>query len=285
MIFFSALLDQARFKPEELKLAEKEDVFSRFIISPKRSGPGNELAETYPIACGVLGGFGGFLQKSFRRHDYLLGRRNAQSFLRWSFGLPETNEAVFGGFAGDRDKWRIRDIKSAKDTRSFRYGEDQDLGFAKFSTAENVSPDTPGLPIIPLVPALCEPIRIEERDLPQPYNIALDELQSLISRRAEKVVTSFVRFELDLKEAAKTEELPAGPAKPAAKEKSEQLDRLSRIAAWIKEAGGDIKQRGEEFVSVPLRWAATKYGTRVITKIAVKSIAKARNQVEGAFRR
>ena len=37
--------------------------------------------EQYAIACGSLGGFGGFLSKAFRHHDFMLGRRNCQKFL------------------------------------------------------------------------------------------------------------------------------------------------------------------------------------------------------------
>jgi hypothetical protein len=88
--------DQARFKPEELAAALNEDVFSRFLISPRRrSGPtpgstGHEFGEreTDAIACGLLGGFGGFLDEEFRAHDYQLGRLNCYLFLRDHFALP-----------------------------------------------------------------------------------------------------------------------------------------------------------------------------------------------------
>ena len=60
-----------------------------------------------PIASAVLGGFGGFLHHSFRRHDYLLGRRNAQAFLKWGFALPETNP-LFDDFKVGREDWYVR---------------------------------------------------------------------------------------------------------------------------------------------------------------------------------
>lgn len=82
---FAALKNQARFKPEELMLAAQEDVFSRFMIAPSREGAAQ------PIACGALGGFGGFLKRDFRAHDFFLGRRNCQKFLRDHFVLPENN--------------------------------------------------------------------------------------------------------------------------------------------------------------------------------------------------
>ncbi len=44
------------------------------------------------IACGSLGGFGGFLDKSFREHDFYLGRINCQSFLRKHFRIKCNGE-------------------------------------------------------------------------------------------------------------------------------------------------------------------------------------------------
>ena len=61
----SALIDQARFKPEELQLAASDTCFSRFMISPTRQGNGSDAAKQFPIASGVLSGFGGFLHESF----------------------------------------------------------------------------------------------------------------------------------------------------------------------------------------------------------------------------
>lgn len=90
----SALINQARFKPAELLLAADEDVYSRFMIAPQR---GNSV---HALACGSLGGFGGFLRREFRAHDYFLGRRNAQKFLSDHFALPEKNP-LFADWSDD----------------------------------------------------------------------------------------------------------------------------------------------------------------------------------------
>lgn len=93
---FSALLpsliDQARFKPQELARAANEDDGSRYLIGPSRV-LGN-VTQRYGIASGLLGGFGGFVHRIFRDHDYQLGRRNCQQFLRTSFAVPEEHEIV-----------------------------------------------------------------------------------------------------------------------------------------------------------------------------------------------
>jgi hypothetical protein len=81
--------EQARFAPVDLALACDENTFSRFLIAPDR---GNK---DFALACGALGGFSGFLSERYRHHDYMLGRRNCQEFLRSHFCLPVSNDPVF----------------------------------------------------------------------------------------------------------------------------------------------------------------------------------------------
>ena len=89
---FPALINQARFKVEELVPALDPNDHSRFLIAPHRALNGKK--ERYTIACGLLGGFGGFLDEKFRAHDFQLGRRNCQNFLRLTFGLTADNPRV-----------------------------------------------------------------------------------------------------------------------------------------------------------------------------------------------
>ena len=89
----NTLLEQVRFNPEVLVLATDENVYSRFLISPKRSDDfkgGN-------IACGALEGFGGFIHEEFRHHDFMLGRYNCQQFLKKHFTLPCEEAGDAGG--------------------------------------------------------------------------------------------------------------------------------------------------------------------------------------------
>lgn len=120
---FSALKNQASSKPGELIMAARPDV-SHYIITPKRDG------EAFPIASAALGGFGGFLKREFRSHDYFLGRRNAQNFLRDDFVLPENNPLF--------SDWTDESIKE------IHYVRDSD-GKPKLQNGQRL------LPIIPLV--------------------------------------------------------------------------------------------------------------------------------------
>ena len=86
-----ALMNQARFKVSDLIAASDPNVYSRYLISPSRP-----VAEKIPVlASNQLYAFAGFLDEQFREHDFQLGRRNCQQFLRAHFVLHPSNP-VFG---------------------------------------------------------------------------------------------------------------------------------------------------------------------------------------------
>ncbi|MGQ5701677.1 hypothetical protein ACUJ46_06480 [Sandaracinobacteroides sp. A072] len=93
-----AWINQARYDANDLGLAASSDEYSRFMLSPLRAraapAPG-ALGDTAlgqaAIASGAMGGFAGFLDRRYRHHDFLLGRRNAENFLRNYFALPAGN--------------------------------------------------------------------------------------------------------------------------------------------------------------------------------------------------
>ena len=90
-----ALRAQSLFKIEELIEAGDEENDDRFLISPIRYTEQNTLAKN-AIASGFFSGFGGFLSKAFRKHDYHLGRRNCQQFLRKYFAVEKAKAIEYG---------------------------------------------------------------------------------------------------------------------------------------------------------------------------------------------
>ncbi|MBY5487112.1 hypothetical protein E0H36_25805 [Rhizobium leguminosarum bv. viciae] len=94
----TALRQQVRFKPDQLLAVAAEGTHSRFMISPHRVPPripgGEEREETFSIASGLLGGFGGFVLEAFRDHDYQLGRRNCQYFLARHLTIDKNHETL-----------------------------------------------------------------------------------------------------------------------------------------------------------------------------------------------
>lgn len=103
MPLFNALVRNSRFKAEDLALAASPDTYSRFLIAPSR---GLGWKAKGAIAAGYLGGFMGFLSEAYRHHDYMLGRRNARSFLRRHLVLPMANRLFTDGRWSDADRSR-----------------------------------------------------------------------------------------------------------------------------------------------------------------------------------
>jgi hypothetical protein len=84
--FLAAVVNPSRIQGESLKLIPEAEVASCWIIAPNSVVPNTE-----PLAGSLLQAFGGFVSQVFREHDYQLGRRNCQWFLRSHFGLPWDN--------------------------------------------------------------------------------------------------------------------------------------------------------------------------------------------------
>jgi Patatin-like phospholipase len=90
---FNVVLSESRFLGESLPALMSGISFSRFVVAPSDStAPGADA-----LQCGALGAFGGFFCRDFRKHDFLLGRRNCQQFLRTRFCLVDTNPIVGDG--------------------------------------------------------------------------------------------------------------------------------------------------------------------------------------------
>ncbi len=104
----AAYTAQARYDANDHALAANEGVYSQYMLSPMRADPApgswNTLTGAAAIASGGLGAFAGFLSEHFRHHDFLLGRRNAENFLRNYFSVRADNPlfATPGRIGGPR---------------------------------------------------------------------------------------------------------------------------------------------------------------------------------------
>jgi hypothetical protein len=101
---YNTMRGQLLFKPADINKAYSSTDASRFMIVPSRDGREGYKA----IACGAMGGFGGFMHFDFRYHDYFLGRRNCQKFLRDVFTIhnPMSNHVMAYGYADQRARDR-----------------------------------------------------------------------------------------------------------------------------------------------------------------------------------
>ncbi len=111
----SAMLGHLRSKPEILDQMYSKAYAGQFQIAPRRSINQKDVEGSKAIACGFLGGFGGFLDKEFRIHDFFLGRANCEWFLRHHFTVPaDTKNPIFkDGYEGVN----LENYKSSKNGR------------------------------------------------------------------------------------------------------------------------------------------------------------------------
>ncbi|KFC22517.1 patatin-like phospholipase family protein [Epilithonimonas lactis] len=109
----STLRQQASFKENDIT-DMFDDSTDKNMIWPTRY---NEKKELLPntIACGALSGFAGFINKDFRVHDYMLGRKNCQSFLRYYFHLEaELHPSISEWSEPLKEKYAFSDNKTNK---------------------------------------------------------------------------------------------------------------------------------------------------------------------------
>lgn len=112
----SAMISHLRVKNDDVINAMRDYMAGQFLIAPSRRVPDgkggtDDIDGPKAIACGSLGGFGGFINKEFRVHDFLLGRANCEAFLRRHFTVPaDTKNPVFvNGYKGiDRERFIVR---------------------------------------------------------------------------------------------------------------------------------------------------------------------------------
>ncbi len=87
---FKALRNQVMFNQDGIMEALNLSNRTKFLIEPIRQVEKNGIWGRPPsdLASGPLGGFAGFLSRDFRHHDFHLGRKNCQAFLRHYFAIP-----------------------------------------------------------------------------------------------------------------------------------------------------------------------------------------------------
>lgn len=143
--FLAAVVNQSRIQGENLKLIPEADVASRWIIAPNAVVPNTE-----PLAGSLLQAFGGFVAQVFREHDYQLGRRNCQWFLRSHFGLP----------------WNTTIMKQYSLSLETQQRLDAEFGFTG-AKDETTGVQKRLFPLIPVLPELASEIIVTRNGIDQ----------------------------------------------------------------------------------------------------------------------
>jgi hypothetical protein len=99
----AAMKNQTRFKPDELVTGPEDRFARRLLLAPSRRIA--DASTDHPLAGGAVHGFAGFLDRSFRLHDFRLGRLNAQRFCARHFRLPQSHPLFARWASAQRDAW------------------------------------------------------------------------------------------------------------------------------------------------------------------------------------
>jgi hypothetical protein len=166
---FGAIRGQAMMKESDLVNGLSSSHTLRMIFPSRRIG---DKKDPYPISCGALDGFGGFFSREFREHDFQLGRKNCQSFLRNYFCIP-LSKAGKGTVFEDWD---------ADDERHERY----------------YSESVDGYPIIPDIDY--DHRRAQNEEIATPVRERLDVkevlgLEGLIKKRLKEVLLNIDKYD------------------------------------------------------------------------------------------
>ncbi len=91
-----AMMSQCRFQISDLGRAASNSDYTRYMIAPARGDLRGDMA----LASAGFSGFLGFFARSFRNHDFFLGRRNCQSFFKSYFVLPKDHPLIIERLSG-----------------------------------------------------------------------------------------------------------------------------------------------------------------------------------------
>lgn len=187
----SAIRRQAMIKESELSRGFTGD-HTRAMVFPVRREEVQEEGQTvrrrmpYPIACGALDGFGGFFSRSFREHDFHLGRKNCQAFLRKHFSMREDKV-----FAKDENG------EVSVSCPPFAGWKSETPMYWRFHYVKNGQPHFPIIPDLRIEHAMSDdPKQNGTLEAPPFPSIDIEELQALkkpMRRRVRKVLLSIIK--------------------------------------------------------------------------------------------
>lgn len=206
-----SLWDQAKVKRAELLDAYSNDYYRGQIFPIRRDDRQNEVE---PIACGAAMAFAGFLDISFRQHDFFLGRDNARNFFRTYFSFPYNTVLKKGHPI--HDNWTPEMVGL----------------FQRPST----EPDTVLLPIIPDLHILRE--KMAEGRERNPFERTVKEWprfnpESLFDLREKMTDRISLMLEISYKKATRADKTEQFPIAEAWMKHYEKSSVLSRVLAWI----------------------------------------------------
>lgn len=209
-----ALRQQAMVKEQEIRQGFEDD-YTVAMIMPSRQElvDGNPRPAAYPIACGSLEGFGGFFHRPFREHDFFLGRKNCQSFLRQHFTASHhqlQRAGVLSAYLGAKPT-RARSMAASEIDRGGelyrRFAVEKPQGASAVKARGGVSAENATEERFPIIPDLsidpkvgARAIRMEAEDAIPSYEAVRIDKQKLwsyapdLTQRIRGILDHYLRW-------------------------------------------------------------------------------------------
>jgi len=122
---FKALRNQVMFNQDGILDALALNDRTKFLVEPIKKiedENGEWVRAESDLASAPISGFAGFLNQDFRKHDFQLGRKNCQIFLRYYFAVAEENiESRLCKVATDQARERFEYALPPKDPQGKRF--------------------------------------------------------------------------------------------------------------------------------------------------------------------
>jgi hypothetical protein len=227
-----AIRGQAMMKESDLVGGLSSDHTLRMVF-PSRDKENGEK-DPYPISCGSLDGFGGFFSRGFREHDFKLGRKNCQSFLRNYFCLPLSKAGADSVFAD----W------NEEDERHQRF----------------YSPDGNGYPIVPDMNFDRRRATNEELPIPGRERVKAEEILQLdaqIQVRLREVLANINKYD----------------RQTPTREQQQLEDSVDNILKQHYKPGVFSKLFGK-ILNAVIVWSWKKFGAKTAARKMTKTVLK-----------
>ncbi|HKK79640.1 MAG TPA: patatin-like phospholipase family protein, partial [Phaeodactylibacter sp.] len=227
-----AIRGQAMMKESDLVGGLSSDHTLRMVFPSRNKENGDK--DPYPISCGSLDGFGGFFSRGFREHDFKLGRKNCQSFLRNYFCLPLSKAGADSVFAD----W------NEEDERHKRF----------------YSPDGNGYPIVPDMDFDRRRASNEEYPTPERKRVKAEEILQLddqIQVRLREVLANINKYD----------------RRTPTREQQQLEDSVDNILKQHYKPGVFSKLFGK-ILSAVIVWSWKKFGAKTAASKMTKTVLK-----------
>lgn len=253
------LRNQVLFKESDIVELFADDI-RKSMIWPTRyekDKEGKAHKKMNAIACGALDGFAGFLGRDLRVHDFMLGQKNCQNFLRYYFHLEESEHPYASEWTEElKEQLAIKDEKGnwqlpiIPDFRITNHKTEEN-GKKRFFPKVEDQPNFPKFPKLDYEFTFSRPDGFEER----------------LEKRVEEIIAPLIS-------RAITKNPPKPDTHPWILDRMKQKGSIPNIdLELLKSLGVDLEIGGKKLVSEMGGRLFSKKITNTVMNLIIKTLS------------